>query len=153
MGVLASSGIASGLAAGGVERPCEHGRRGRRTPVLGLVAPRGLLRGIGAAPAGAARRGPIALIVVALGVIGFCAFLGEGAAADWSGVYLHEDAGSSAGLAAFAFTAFAIGMVLGRFCGDALSARFGPVTVVRAGGVLASLALTSASPSSRCRWF
>jgi MFS family permease len=110
--------------------------------VLGLLAPRGLLRGIGAAPAGAARRGPIALIVVALGVIGFCAFLGEGAAADWSGVYLHEDAGSSAGLAAFAFTAFAIGMVLGRFCGDSLSARFGPVTVVRAGGVLAGLALT-----------
>lgn len=142
VGVLASSGIASGLAAGGVSVRANMVGAAAALTVLGLLAPRGLLRGIGTAPGGAARRGPIALIVVALGVIGFCAFLGEGAAADWSGVYLHEDAGSSAGLAAFAFTAFAIGMVLGRFCGDWLSARFGPVTVVRAGGVLASLALT-----------
>jgi MFS family permease len=79
--------------------------------------------------------------VIALGVIGFCSFLGEGAAADWSGVYLHEDAGSSAGLAAFAFTAFAVGMVASRFCADRLSARFGPVSVVRIGGVLAGVSL------------
>ena len=74
-------------------------------------------------------------------MIGFCSFLGEGAAADWSGVFLHEDAGASAGLAAFAFTAFAIGMVLSRFSADRLSARFGPVAIVRAGGLLAGFGL------------
>ena len=140
-GVLATSGIGSGLAAAGVSVRTNLVVAATVLTVLSLVVPLGLLRGVRAAPARAATRGPLALTVLALGVIGFCTFLGEGAAADWSGVFLHEDAGSSAGLAAFAFTAFAVGMVASRFCADRLSGRFGPVAVVRAGGFVAAFSL------------
>jgi MFS family permease len=141
LGILTASGVTAGVAAAGV---------GVRTNlvvaaciflVLSLQAPRGLIPGRPTARPPGRAHGPIAVTVVALGVIGFCSFLGEGAAADWSGVYAREDAGSSAGLAAFAFTAFAIGMVLSRFCADRLAARFGPVAVVRVGGILAGLGL------------
>jgi MFS family permease len=142
VGLLASSGVTAGIAAAGVSVRTNLLVAGCVFVVLGLLAPRGLLRGRRtAAPARGRGGGPIAVTVIALGVIGFCSFLGEGAAADWSGVYLNEDAGSSAGLAAFAFTAFAIGMVLSRFCADGLSARFGPVVVVRVGGILAGVGL------------
>ena len=141
VGILASSGLASGLAAAGVGVRTNLVVAACVLAVASLVAPLGLLHGVRTGPAREARRGRLAWTVVALGVIGFCSFLGEGAAADWSGVYLQEDAGSSAGLAAFAFTAFAAGMVLSRFCGDRLSARFGPVAVVRAGGLVAGLGL------------
>jgi len=140
-GLLASSGVTAGIAAAGVSVRTNLLIAAVLLALLALVAPRGLLPGRGTVPTRPVRRGPLALTVVALGVIGFCSFLGEGAAADWSGVYLHEEAGSSAGLAAFAFTAFAVGMVLARFCADRLSARFGPVAVVRVGGLIAGIGL------------
>ena len=140
-GLLASSGVTAGIAAAGVSVRTNLLVAAVLLALLALVAPRGLLRGRGTALTRVTRRGPLALTVIALGVIGFCSFLGEGAAADWSGVYLHEDAGSSAGLAAFAFSAFAVGMVLSRFCADRLSARFGPVLVVRVGGLIAGIGL------------
>jgi MFS family permease len=140
-GILASSGIASGLAAAGISVRTNLVVAAGVLTLLSFLAPRGLLSGMHRPRAQEPRRRRLAVTVIALGVLGFCTFLVEGAAADWSGVYLHEDAGSSAGLAAFAFTAFAVGMVLGRFCGDALSARLGPVRVVRAGGALAAVVL------------
>ena len=142
VGVLISSAASSGIAAAGIGVRANFIGAAVLLVALAVVAPLGLLPGTRTAsvPARGSRR-PIALTVIALGVIGFCSFLGEGAAADWSGVFLHEDAGSSAGLAAFAFTAFAIGMVLSRFSADRLSARFGPVAIVRAGGLLAGFGL------------
>jgi len=141
-GILASSGVASGLAAAGVSVWANLVAAAGILTVLSLFAPLGLLPGTTGTRRAEKRRRRLALTVLALGVIGFCSFLGEGAAADWSGVYAHEDAGASAGLAAFAFTAFAVGMVLARFCADRLSARFGPVAIVRAGGLLAGVGLT-----------
>lgn len=142
VGVLISSAVSSGIAAAGIGVRANFVGAAVLLVALAAIAPLGLLPGTRTAPAPArgARR-PVALTIIALGVIGFCSFLGEGAAADWSGVFLHEDAGSSAGLAAFAFTAFAIGMVLSRFSADRLSARFGPVAIVRAGGLLAGSGL------------
>jgi len=137
--------VTSGVAAAGVGVRTNLLVAAGILAVLGLVAPLGLLRGaVATATRKAGPRPPIAIAVLALGAIAFCSFLGEGAAADWSGVYLHEDTGSSPGLAAFAFTAFAIGMVTARFCADRLSARFGPVALVRAGGLLAGSGLAIA---------
>jgi MFS family permease len=141
LGLLAASGVSAGVAAAGVGVRANLLVAAGVFLVLSLFAPLGLLLGGPTVRTHARQRGPVALTVIALGVVGFCSFLGEGAAADWSGVYAHEDAGSSAGLAAFAFTAFAIGMVLSRFCTDRLSARFGPVAVVRVGGIVAGLGL------------
>jgi len=87
-----------------------------------------------------------------VGALAFACLLIEGASADWSAVYLHEDLGSTAAVAALAFTAFSVTMTLGRFYGDRLVDRFGPVTLVRVGGTLGmvgfALALLVGSPAA-----
>ncbi|MBU7600015.1 MFS transporter [Streptomyces sp. P38-E01] len=75
--------------------------------------------------------------VLAIGLVGLCAVFAEGASMDWSGVYLRDVTGSSPTLAAGAYTAFATTMAVARLSGDAVVRRFGAVTTVRAGGVLA----------------
>ena len=79
--------------------------------------------------------------VLFLGVLAFCCIAGEGAAADWSAVYLRDNLGTSAGFAATAYSAFAICMTAGRLIGDRLTAALGPVRLVRGCGVLASVGL------------
>jgi MFS family permease len=74
-----------------------------------------------------------------LGLIAFCAFLLDAAAANWSAVHLRQAHHSGPGLAAAAFTAFALALALGRLGGDRMVARVGRVRVVQAGGVLAAL--------------
>ncbi|GIH97896.1 MFS transporter [Planobispora siamensis] len=81
--------------------------------------------------------------VLLLGVLAFCCMIGEGAAADWSSVYLENLSGSE-GLAAAAYAAFSIMMTAGRLAGDRLTARFGPVALVRACGLLAAGGLGTA---------
>jgi MFS family permease len=76
---------------------------------------------------------------LAIGLVGFCAVFAEGASNDWSGVYLHTVAHSSAGVAAASYTAFACTMAAGRLTGDMVVRRLGPVLTVRLGGVLALL--------------
>jgi predicted MFS family arabinose efflux permease len=81
--------------------------------------------------------------VLFLGVLAFCALVGEGAAADWSAVYLRDSLDSTAGFAAAAYAAFSIMMTVGRLVGDWLAARLGPVLLVRASGVLAAVGLAA----------
>ncbi|QDS92344.1 Inner membrane protein YbjJ [Roseimaritima multifibrata] len=77
-----------------------------------------------------------------LGAIAFSIMLGEGAMADWSAVYLHDVIGTSNSAAALGYTIFAIAMAAGRFTGDALLTKFGPVNHVRCSGVLAAAGVT-----------
>lgn len=79
--------------------------------------------------------------LVFLGVLAMCALVGEGTAADWSAVYMHESLGSSDAAAATAFAAFSVAMTVGRLLGDRLAARFGPVRLVRVSGVVASVGM------------
>ncbi|MBX6385457.1 MAG: MFS transporter [Microbispora sp.] len=95
----------------------------------------------GSATAPARRR--VAGGVLLLGALGFCCMLGEGAAADWGSVYLRDDLGASPGFAAAAYAAFSIMMTAGRFAGDHLVARLGPVTLVRCCGALAGAGLAA----------
>ncbi|GGL51146.1 MFS transporter [Planomonospora parontospora] len=81
--------------------------------------------------------------VLLLGMLAFCCMIGEGAAADWSSVYLHELSGSD-GFAAAAYAAFSIMMTAGRLAGDRLAAAFGPVALVRGCGLLAATGLGAA---------
>lgn len=74
-----------------------------------------------------------------IGAVGFCAVFAEGASLDWSAVYLHDQLGTSAGLAAASTTGFMLTMALARIVGDTVVNRFGAVRTVRAGGVLAVL--------------
>jgi MFS family permease len=88
--------------------------------------------------------------LLALGCLAFACLLIEGASADWSAVYLRDELGTTAAIAAIGFTSFSITMTLGRVFGDRLVDRFGPETVVRGGGGLAAvgfgLALVAAAP-------
>ncbi len=74
-----------------------------------------------------------------IGAVGFCAVFAEGASLDWSAVYLKDQLGTSAGLAAACTTGFMLTMALARLAGDAVVNRFGAVRTVRTGGVTAAL--------------
>jgi MFS family permease len=82
--------------------------------------------------------------VLALGLIAFCALVGEGAIGDWSALYLNGTLRTGAGLAAAGFAAFSIIMALGRGVGDSITARLGPALMVRLGGLIAAAGLTLA---------
>ena len=69
--------------------------------------------------------------------------MGEGSAGDWSAVYLHVNLGASPGVAAVALGAFSVTMAAGRLAGDRLAARFGPVRLVRASGLVAGFGLAA----------
>jgi MFS family permease len=91
--------------------------------------------------------------LLALGALAFACLLIEGASADWSAVYLRDDLGTTAAVAAIGFTAFSVTMTLGRIFGDRLVDRFGPEAVVRAGGGIAAVGfglalLISAPPAA-----
>ncbi|MFE5831853.1 MFS transporter [Streptomyces sp. NPDC056488] len=74
-----------------------------------------------------------------IGAIGFCGVFAEGASLDWSAVYLRDELGTSAGLAAASTTAFALTMAMARLVGDRVVDRFGAVRTVRVGGAVATL--------------
>src|SRR5260221_343467 len=82
--------------------------------------------------------------ILALGLVAFCVVLGEGAIADWSAIYLNGTLRTGAGLAATGYAAFSVVMAVGRGVGDPLTARLGPRTMVRLGGLVAALGLTLA---------
>jgi MFS family permease len=82
--------------------------------------------------------------LIALGTVAFISFLAEGAAGDWSAVYIHKPLRSSQAVAALGYFAFSLMMVVGRLSGDRLTTRYGPVALIRTGGFLAAGSLTAA---------
>ncbi len=88
-------------------------------------------------------------ILLGLGLIVFCTGLGEGAVADWSAVFMKQVIGSSEAVAALAFSAFSVAMVVGRLTGDALTHRFGSVVLARGGGLLAAAGFVTALLAAR----
>jgi predicted MFS family arabinose efflux permease len=79
--------------------------------------------------------------VLLLGALCILVMVTEGAMNDWSALYLREDLGTSAGVAATGFAAFSAGMAIGRFGGDAIVARLGAERVLRGGAAIAALVL------------
>ncbi|WP_433326068.1 MFS transporter [Spirillospora sp. CA-294931] len=96
-------------------------------------------------PVDAVDRGPAVKAgrwtLVLLGVICLCSFVGEGAMADWSAVYLRETLDTGPGVAGLGYAGCAIAMAAGRLAGDRVVARFGAVRVLRVGSMIAGLGL------------
>jgi fucose permease len=90
---------------------------------------------------GAPSRRQVRGLVLALGVLAICALAAEGAAGDWSAVYLRDNLSTSAGFAALGFAAFSVTMTIGRAVGDRLISRFGTVRLVRFCGLIAAAGL------------
>ncbi|TYK48127.1 MFS transporter [Actinomadura decatromicini] len=152
IGTLVAALVGSGMAQAGAPVPMHLAGAAAVLAVLIAVGCRDLLdpshdtldavpvpddRPSGTAAAVRASRWPLLM----LGVIGLCSFVGEGAMADWSAVYLREDLGTGPGAAGLGFAGCAVAMTLGRLAGDRVVARFGPVPVLRAGSLLAALGL------------
>lgn len=82
-------------------------------------------------------KGPLVPIAALLMI----AFLTEGAAWDWSAVFLHNSLGTSASLAAVGFGTFSVAMAGSRFGGDALVHRFGNLAVLQWASVLSTVGM------------
>lgn len=74
--------------------------------------------------------------VLIIGLLCFVALLVEGAVLDWSAVFLNRVHHVDATIAGGAYAVFSLTMAAGRFCGDALRHRFGPVQLLVAGGLV-----------------
>jgi fucose permease len=72
-----------------------------------------------------------------LGVVSFVVMASEGAIVDWSGLFLKEVTLAPEALWGAGFLGFQITMTLGRFVGDAISARIGSVRIVALGSSIA----------------
>ena len=85
-----------------------------------------------------------------LGLLAFCAFGLDGAAYNWSAVDLRTQHDAAAGLAAAAFTGFALTLAVGRIFGDRLVARHGRVRVVQLSAAVAAIggAVVVTAPSA-----
>lgn len=88
--------------------------------------------------------GPGSSRLIALGLLALCTLIAEGAAANWSGLYLQDNLGAQRGIPAAGFAAFSLAMAAGRLAGDRLATRYGPAGTVRRCALLASAGLGSA---------
>jgi fucose permease len=103
------------------------------------VEPAAATPSVAARPAGRLRSWTPALLLMAL--LAACSLLGEGSAEGWSAVYLHDNLGAQAGLAAIGYAGFSVAMAVGRLSGDRLNARFGAAAVMRCCGLVAAVGL------------
>ncbi|MEZ2415924.1 MFS transporter [Muriicola sp. E247] len=74
-----------------------------------------------------------------LGIVSFVVMGSEGAIVDWSGLFLKEITLAPETLWGAGFLGFQVTMTLGRFLGDAISARIGSVKIVALGASIAIL--------------
>ncbi len=74
-----------------------------------------------------------------LGACCFACFMTEGAATDWSTIFLHFSRGLSFAAATLGYAAFAVSMTIARLFGDAVATRLGQPWLMRLGTLLALL--------------
>ena len=80
-------------------------------------------------------------LIILMGLVCFIAFLSEGSAMDWSGIYLINEYGVKPALAGLAYTCFAIAMTSGRFAGHYLIKALGEKNIIIYSAVCAALGL------------
>ncbi|MFN8517802.1 MAG: MFS transporter [Chloroflexota bacterium] len=144
-GMLVSGAIALLAVANGVSPAAQFVVLGLGCAAASLV----LLRGLEDVPVEQARPGSgapvdvrwVLLPTLVLGFIGFGSFVVEGAVMDWGQIYLRDVADAAAELAAVAYMANALGMLVSRLLGDRTVVAVGPVALVRWSCVAAALSL------------
>ena len=143
-GALVGSFVAGFIAGRGVAPESHLLGTGVALAAVALLASRSLVPatsdGRTDGPVFALPTGPLA----GVGVVAFAVLLAEGAMADWGAVYLRDTLGATAAVGGWGFTAFSLTMAAGRFAGDMLAERLGPVRVVRGGGMLVAIGLGAA---------
>ncbi|KAF1030665.1 MAG: Inner membrane protein YbjJ [Pseudomonas sp.] len=84
-------------------------------------------------------------VVLFIGTLCFVVFLAEGAALDWSAVFLSSERGLDEAYAGLGYAAFALTMTAGRLTGDAIVRRLGATRVIVFGGTLAAAGMLLAT--------
>jgi fucose permease len=79
--------------------------------------------------------------VLLLAILCLLLMVTEGAMADWGGLYLRQDLGAGAAIAALAYSFFTAGMTVGRVVGDWINHRIGAVALLRWGALLTGIPL------------
>jgi MFS family permease len=82
-------------------------------------------------------------IIWLIGLLGLCAAIGEGAAADWGAILARDTFNASPFISTIPYLAFSITMVLGRFSGDYLAHKFGTKSLITGGGFIAGIGVLS----------
>jgi MFS family permease len=147
LGGLIGALLGAGGAALGIDVRVELAVLGAASLLVGVVASRSLLPAAADVSDAARRRDggrrpAVDRRLALLGALAFCCLLCEGAAADWSAVYLDRSLAASAATAGLAYASFSVAMVAGRLVGDRLTVRFGPAALVRYGGILSAAGMT-----------
>lgn len=136
-GGLAGAGCGSLVAAAGIDPVPHFGGAALVLGVVGLAMSRLLLPAAAdRSPEGSRLRWP-SRGLAALGLLAFCGLFAEGAASDWSAVYIAGPLDGSASVAALGFAFFSVAMGLFRLVGDRLTVAWGPVALIRRGALLA----------------
>jgi len=142
-GGMTGAGFAAGLAAFGVDP--RVGVAIASVALLAIVV--FATRRIGEGSAAAGQETPRFTLpsrgILLLAVLCLLVMVTEGAIADWGGLYLRQDLGTSAAVAALAFTVFSAGMTTGRVFGDWINGHLGPVAVLRWGALLTGIPLAA----------
>ncbi|GAA4639539.1 MFS transporter [Actinoallomurus vinaceus] len=92
--------------------------------------------------AGGKGRTRLPLVVYLIGVLAFVAFMMEGTIADWSGLYLNRELGTTQSVAALAYPLFEAAMLAGRLVGDRIRARLGTRRMLTYAGLGTAAAIT-----------
>jgi len=84
------------------------------------------------------------IILLQLGIIGFCSMASEGAMFDWSGIYFKDVVKAPASLVILGYTSFFIMMATGRFLADYVTSKIGRQRLLQICGVMISTGLFTA---------
>jgi predicted MFS family arabinose efflux permease len=146
-GVLAALGGAAAIGIGW-DPATTLGTAAGVGVITALVSARGLLPAVSTAPVADGEGEPevqkraVPARIWLLAVLALLVMLCEGAANDWSVLHLKGVLDAPESTAAFAYGTYAATMTAGRLLADRISARFGPVAVLRYGAALAAVGIT-----------
>ncbi len=82
--------------------------------------------------------------LVGLGFLAFCGLVAEGAASDWSALYMRDGLGAADNVGALTLAVFAGSMAIARLLGDRMTVTLGPRGLVSGGAALAAAGLGAA---------
>ncbi len=82
-------------------------------------------------------------IFLIVGLLGTCAAIGEGSAGDWGAILARDTFDATPFVSTLPYICFSAAMVIGRLFGDRLAAKYGPMTLIVGGGLIAGIGLGS----------
>lgn len=152
IGAVGGAAVGALSAAHGVSLRLHLALAGASIGVAAAVLRRSLLAGPDEAVATDPAAGdPVAIrpaaarrVLALLGLLVVLAATIEDAPQSWGAIFLRQELGASVALGGLVFIAFQTSMTVGRLLGDRAVDRFGPISVLRAGGALTAVAVGTA---------